>query len=110
MQGSGANLKAVVLDLASESAYLTTQFRVTLRTTVGDPRDNPCRRYVTVYDEVLPAELVSLVGNRFELAMGRLPIDRGPLTQGRYAPIDISAVRSLGVNSTQQSISWQGQF
>ena len=100
MQGSGANLKAVVLDLASESAYLTTQFRVTLRTTVGDPRDNRRPRYVTVYDDIVPAEL----------ALGRLPIDRGPLTQGRYTQIDISAVRSLGGNSAQQSISWQGQF
>ncbi|HZG40589.1 MAG TPA: hypothetical protein VEZ50_18075 [Nodosilinea sp.] len=110
VQGSGADLKAVVLDLAGESAYLTTQFRVTLRTTVGDPRDNRRPRYVTVYDEVVPAELVSLAGNRFELALGRLPIDRGPLTRGRYAQIDITAVRSLGGNSAQQSISWQGQF
>lgn len=110
VQGSGANLKAIVLDLAGESAYLTTQFRLTLKTTDGDPRDDRRPHYVTVYDDVVPAELVSLVGNRFELALGRLPIDRGPLTRGKYAQIEITAVRSLGTNSAEQSISWQGQF
>ncbi|MEA5451319.1 hypothetical protein VB780_22245 [Leptolyngbya sp. CCNP1308] len=110
VQGSDADLKAVVLDLAGESAYLNTQFRLTLRTTDGDPRDNRRPRYVTAYDDVVPAELVSLEGNRFELALGRLPIDRGPLTRGRYAQIEITAVRSLGTNSAEQAISWQGQF
>lgn len=110
MEGSGASLKAAVLDLASESEYLTTQFRLTLRTTRDDPRDNRRPRYVTVYDDVLPADLVSLTGNRFELALGRLPIDRGPLTRGTYAQIELTAVRSLGENRAEQAISWQGQF
>ncbi|WP_017300446.1 hypothetical protein [Nodosilinea nodulosa] len=110
VQGSGANLKAAVVDLASESGYLTTQFRLTLRTTRDDPRDNRRPRYVTVYDDAVPAELVSLTGNRFELALGRLPIDRGPLTRGTYAQIEITAVRSLGENRAEQRISWQGQF
>ncbi|PSN13928.1 hypothetical protein C7293_13880 [filamentous cyanobacterium CCT1] len=110
VQGSGANLSAAVLDLASESEYLNTEFRLTLRTTRDDPRDNRRPRYVTVYDDVVPAELVSLTGNRFELALGRLPIDRGPLTRGTYAQLELTAVRSLGDNRAEQSLSWQGQF
>lgn len=110
VQGSGANLKVAVLDLASESAYLSTEFRLKLRTTRDDPRDNRRPRYVTVYDDVVPAELVSLTGNRFELALGQLPIDRGPLTRGTYAQLEITAVRSLGDNRAEQAISWQGQF
>ncbi|MGB3310380.1 MAG: hypothetical protein WBG32_04555 [Nodosilinea sp.] len=110
VQGSGANLNAAVLDLAGESAYLNTQFRLTLRTTRDDPRDNRRPRYVTIYDDVVPAELVSLTGNRFELALGQLPIDRGPLTRGTYAQLEITAVRSLGDNRAEQAISWQGQF
>lgn len=110
VQGSGANLTAAVLDLAAESAYLNTQFRVTLRTTAGDPRDSRRPRYVTVYDDVVPAELVTLEGNRFELALGRLPIDRGPFSRGTYAQLEVTAVRSLGENSAEQGISWQGQF
>lgn len=110
VQGSGANLTAAVLDLAAESAYLNTQFRVTLRTTADDPRSNRRPRYVTVYDDVVPAELVNLAGNRFELALGRLPIDRGPFSRGTYAQLEVTAVRSLGENSAEQGISWQGQF
>jgi hypothetical protein len=110
LQGSGADLKAVVLDLAGESAYLDTQFRVTLKTTDGDPRDDRALRYVTRYDDVVPAPLVSLAGNRFELALGQLPIDRRAFTNRTYAQLEITAVRSLGANSAQQGISWQGQF
>ncbi|MBE9157206.1 hypothetical protein IQ265_10265 [Nodosilinea sp. LEGE 06152] len=110
VQGSGASLTAAVLDLASESEYLTTQFRLTLRTTRDDPRDNRRPRYITVYDDVVPAELVSLTGNRFELSLGQLPIDRGPLTRGTYAQLEVTAVRSLGDNRAEQAMSWQGQF
>ncbi|WOD40980.1 hypothetical protein [Nodosilinea sp. E11] len=110
VQGNGANLSAAVLDLAGEAAYLNTQFRVRLRTTADDPRDSRRPRYVTVYDDVLPAELVSLEGNRYELALGRLPIDRGPFSRGTYAQVEITAVRSLGDNWAEQPLSWQGQF
>ncbi|TVQ08435.1 MAG: collagen-like protein [Leptolyngbya sp. DLM2.Bin27] len=110
VQGSGANLSAAVLDLAGEAASLNTQFRVTLRTTADDPRGSRLPRYVTVYDDVLPADLVRLEGNRFELALGRLPIDRGPFSRGTHAQLEITAVRSLGNNRAEQQLSWRGQF
>jgi hypothetical protein len=110
VRGSGAELTAAVIDLAGESAYLNTQFRVTLRTTDGNPRDNRSPRYTTRYDEVLPAAWVTRTDNRFELALGRLPLDRRFLNRGTYAQLEITAVRSLGDNQAEQGIPWQGQF
>jgi hypothetical protein len=110
VQGEGAALRAAVLDLAGESAYLTTQFRVTLRTAEGDPAGDRLPRYITRYDEIVPAELVSLSGNRFELALGQLPIDRSAFTRGTAAQLQITAVRSLGGNRAEQGLQWQGEF
>ncbi len=110
VQGSGANLKAAVLDLAGESAYLNTQFRLTLKTSNDDPRDSRRPRYFTVYDDVVPASQVSLDGNRFEIALGQMPIDRGAFTRGTYAQIELTAVRSLSDRQAEQVLSWQGQF
>jgi len=76
-EGTGRNLKAVVLDLAGETAYLNTQFRLTLQTSNGDPRRDRRLRYVTRYDDVIPAALVNVDNNRFTLAVGRLPISLG---------------------------------
>jgi hypothetical protein len=109
-EGIGRNLTAVVLDLAGETAYLDTQFRLTLETTSGDPRDDRRLRYVTRYDEVIPADLVTVDNNRFTLALGRLPIDLGSVSRGTRARITLTAIRSLGENSAEQSISWQGQL
>jgi hypothetical protein len=110
VQGNGASLTAAVLDLAGESAYLNTQFRLTLKTSNDDPRDNRRPRYFTVYDDVVPASQVRLDNNRFEIALGQMPIDRGRLTRGTYAQIELTAVRSLGNNRAEQVLSWQGQF
>lgn len=108
--GQGPNLRAVVLDLGGESAFVDTQFRVTLRTTSDDPRDSRRPRYTTAYEALLPPEQVVLEGNRFELALGQLPIDARLLRPGTYAQLDITALRSLGDQSAEQTLTWQGQL
>ncbi len=110
LQNSGPDLKAIVLDLAGESAFLNTQFRVTLKTTEDDPRDRPRPRYTTVYEGVLSPDQITLNGNRFELALGQLPLVNPSLRPGTYANLEITATRSLGANSAQQSLTWQGQL
>lgn len=110
LQGREAGLKAVVLDLAGESAYLNTEFRVVLRTTTDDPRDNRRPRYTTAYEDVIPASAVALDGNRFELNLGQLPIRGRSLRPGTYAQLEIIALRSLGNQSAQQTLTWQGQL
>ena len=104
------NLKAVVLDLAGETAYLDTQFRLTLETSSGDPRGNRRLRYITRYDEIIPAELVNVDNNRFTLNVGRLPISQSHFSRGTQARITLTAIRSLGENSATQDLSWQGQL
>lgn len=109
-EGSGRDLKAVVLDLSGETANLNTQFRLTLETSNGDPRRDRRLRYVTRYDEIIPADLVNVDHNRFALDIGRLSISQANITPGTYARITLTAIRSLGENSATQDISWQGQF
>jgi hypothetical protein len=109
-EGAGLNLKAVVLDLAGETAYLNTQFRLILETSNGDPRRDRRLRYVTRYDEIIPADLVHVDNNRFTLDVGRLPISQSHFSPGTQARITLTAIRSLGENSATQDISWQGQL
>ncbi|MFH7244569.1 MAG: collagen-like protein [Spirulina sp.] len=107
-QGQGPNLRAVVLDLGGESAFVETQFRVTLRTTTDNLGDSRRPRYTTAYEGILPSEVVSLTNNRFELALGQLPIDARSLRPGTYAQLEITALRSLGNSAAEQVLSWQG--
>jgi hypothetical protein len=110
LQNNDPALNAIVLDLAGESAYLDTQFRITLKTTPDDPRNNRRPRYTTVYEGVLSPDQMTLDSNRFELALGQLPIENRFLRPGTYADLEITATRSLGANSAQQSLTWQGQL
>ena len=109
-QGQGSNWRAVVLDLGGESAFVETQFRVTLKTTTDNLGGNRRPRYTTAYEGVLPSEAVILTNNRFELALGQLPIEARSLRPGTHAQLEITALRSLGNQSAEQSLSWQGQL
>jgi hypothetical protein len=53
---------------------------------------------------------VTLTNNRFELALGQLPIEARLLRPGTYAQLDIIALRSLGNQSAEQTLTWQGQL
>jgi hypothetical protein len=109
-QGQGPNLRAIVLDLGGESAFVDTQFRVTLKTTTDNLGDSRRPRYTTAYEGILPSEVVSLSNNRFELALGQLPLDARSLRSSTYAQLEITALRSLGNNAAEQVLSWQGQI
>lgn len=109
-QGQGANLQAVVLDLGGESAFVDTQFRITLRTTTDNLSGNRRPRYTTAYAGVLPPEAVTLTNNRFELALGQLPLEARSLRPGTQAQLEITALRTLGNQSAEQTLSWQGSI
>lgn len=109
-QGNGPNLKAVVLDLGGESAFVDTQFHITLKTTTDNLGDSRRPRYTTAYEGALPAEVVTLANNRFELALGQLSIEARALRPGTYAQLEITALRSLGGQSAEQTLTWQGQL
>ncbi|HEY9736240.1 MAG TPA: hypothetical protein V6D06_08160, partial [Trichocoleus sp.] len=109
-QGRGRDLAMSVVDLGRESGNLNTRFRITLRTTSDDPRDTPSPRYSVRYDDWVPEELISRDGDRFVIAVGRLPVSQQTFRSGTLAQIELRAVRSLGSNSAEQGLSWQGQL
>lgn len=108
--GQSAQLTLAVLDLAAVSDYVNTQFHITLRTADGDPNRNRRLRYITRYEGTLPANLITRTNNRFELAVGRLPIDLDDIRRGHYAEIELRMTRSLGNNSASQNLEWRGQL
>ncbi|MBD0335342.1 MAG: collagen-like protein [Cyanobacteria bacterium Co-bin13] len=107
-QGSGRDLALSVVDLGQESAYLNTQFWLTLRTSTDDPRDSRRPRYTVRYEGWVPEELITREGDRFVVALGRLPISQQALRSGTLAQVELRAVRSLADNSAEQNLSWQG--
>jgi hypothetical protein len=109
-QGSGRELTMSVVDLGRESAHLNTRFWLTLRTSTDDPRDSRRPRYTVRYDDWVPEDLVTREGDRFVVAVGRLPISLQTLRSGTLAEVELRAERSLGSNSASQTLSWQGTF
>ncbi|HEY9879485.1 MAG TPA: hypothetical protein V6D29_13600 [Leptolyngbyaceae cyanobacterium] len=109
-QGRGRDLTMNVVDLGRESAFLTTRFRLMLRTTSDDPGSDRNPRYTVRYDDWIPDELITRDGDRFILAIGRLPISQGVFRSGTLARVELKAVRSLGPNSAEQTLSWDGNF
>jgi hypothetical protein len=108
--GQSSQLTLAVLDLAAVSDYVDTQFHLTLRTADGDPNRSRRLRYITRYDGPVPANLITRNHNRFEVAVGRLPIDRDNIRRGYHAEIELRMTRSLGSNSASQTLDWQGQL
>lgn len=109
-QGRGRDLTMGVVDLGRESAFLTTRFRLTLRTTGDDPGSDRNPRYTVRYDDWISDDLITREGDRFVLAVGRLPISQGVFRSGTLARVELRAVRSLGSNSAEQALSWEGKF
>jgi hypothetical protein len=110
IRGRSSDFVAAVIDRAGESEYLNTTFHLTYRTANGDPRDDRRLRYSTQYEGTLPTDLVSRDNNRFELALGRLPVSGRHLQGGTYVQMELTIQRSLGNNSATQTLSWQGQL
>ncbi|MBD0266800.1 MAG: collagen-like protein [Cyanobacteria bacterium Co-bin8] len=109
-QGTGRDLSLSVVDLGQESAYLNTQFWLTLRTSTDDPRDSRRPRYTVRYDDWVPEDLVSREGDRFLVDVGRLPVSLQAVRSGTLAQVELRAVRSLADNSAEQTLSWQGNL
>ncbi|HLO87900.1 MAG TPA: collagen-like protein, partial [Nostocaceae cyanobacterium] len=102
---SGQNLNLKIVDLASKSDSLNTQFRIKYRARdeFGGAFD-----YRTVYEGDIPSELVTRDYNRFILALGKLKIPSDALRPGVNVDIELVATRSLGKRSAQQTLKWQG--
>ena len=110
IRGRSTDFVAAVIDRAGESEYLNTTFHLTYRTANGDPRDDRRLRYTTRYEGTLPADLVTRDNDRFELALGRLPVSGRHLQGGTYVQMELTIQRSLGSNSATQTLTWQGQL
>ena len=93
--GQNSSLTLAVLDLAGVSDYVNSEFHLTLAS--RDPRTDRGgdRRYRTRFQGPLPAHLISRQHNRFELALGRLPLDLRDI-QGADTRLELVVTRSLG--------------
>ncbi|MGM3304733.1 collagen-like protein [Anabaena sp. WFMT] len=102
---AGQNLNLKIVDLASRSDLINTQFRVKYRA-----RDNfsGSSNYQTFYEGEIPNELVTRSYNRFTLDLGKLKIPSDALNSGVNVDIEVVAIRSLGGSSAQQTLNWQG--
>lgn len=108
--GRGADFQVAVIDLGGESDYVNTQFELTYRTTDDDPRSNRRARYREQFSGPLPSDLVVREQNRFVLQLGRLPISPRYFQPGTNARIELRIKRSLGTNSAEQTLEWQGRL
>ncbi|MEA5512573.1 collagen-like protein [Nodularia sp. UHCC 0506] len=102
---AGENLKLNIVDLAAKSAVIQTQFQVKFR---AQDRFAQSSNYTTVYQGVIPAELVTRDYNRFILALGKLKIPDHALRPGVNVDIEVVATRTLGKRSAKQTINWRG--
>lgn len=110
ISGRSNNFALAIVDRAGQAEYLDTEFRLVFRTSNDDPRDRVRPRYTTRYDNVMPAELVNRSFNRYELAVGRLPISGQHLTPGTLAQFELHVTRTFAGRSATQTITWQGQI
>lgn len=102
---AGENLNLKIVDLASKSDAIETQFRVKFR--VKDDNSG-FTDYKTQYEGEIPSTLITRDYNRFILALGKLKINREYLRPGVKVDIEVVATRSLGGRSAKQTITWQG--
>jgi len=102
---SGSNLNLNMVDLASKSDLVATEFKIKYRTSEEDRNRSD---FETRYEGNIPSELVTRDHNRFIIALGKLPINSNFLRSGVGVEIELVATRSLGGNSTEQKIDWEG--
>ena len=111
ISGDRSNLVFNVIDQAKKSDILATQFKIKYRTSSDRFADNRgSRSYRTRYEGIVPAAAVSRDRQRFSLALGQLPIDNKYLLPGTSVNIELTIIRSLGNNSAEQKVNWEGQI
>ncbi len=108
VSGWSQDLTFAIVDLASKSDIVATDFTVSYR--VGEGGRRRPSNYRTRYEGTVPADLVQQNYNRFVIDIGRLPIDAEHLTPGTYVEIEVVARRSLGNNSAEKKLEWQGRI
>ncbi|MBF2088473.1 MAG: collagen-like protein [Synechococcales cyanobacterium K44_A2020_017] len=106
--GSGADLQLSVVDLADKSDVVATRFELRYRST--EDRFGDRGRFGTRYEGEVPAEWVTQNFNRFSIDLGQLPIDARYRQSGVRVEIELKAIRSLGGQSAEQTMSWRGSI
>ncbi|MEM6255171.1 MAG: collagen-like protein [Cyanobacteria bacterium P01_D01_bin.156] len=107
VDGRSRTFEVNVVDLAQYSEVVDTRFEVRYSTT----NDAGSRsRYFVEFEGPVPTNLVQQDHNRFTLALGRLPIQSQLLSGGTKARIELTIIRSHGNNSTEQTLTWQGEI
>ena len=111
ISGNEESLVFTLIDQARKSDTLNTQFEIKLKTSNNrfDDSDDSVR-YKTRYEGIVPAAAVKRDGQRFNVALGQLPIDSKYLRSGTLVEVRLTAIRSLGGNSAEQKISWSGRI
>lgn len=104
--GRGEQFALSVLDLAGKSDVVETQIHVRYKTKSDDRRS----RYITRYDDALPADLLSQEYNRFVLDIGQLPIDKKYLRRNTEARVEITITRRLADNEATTVLEWNGSL
>lgn len=102
--GNRADLQLTLIDKADLSNLIATKFDVKYRTTRSDPRFRPVSDYRTKYEGQMPPELIVFQGNKFIFNIGKLPIDPEDIKPGLGIEIEVSATRSFGGYSKEQTI------
>lgn len=108
--GSGSELIFALIDKAGKSDLIATQFRIKYRTSASGDRFDRTLDYITRYEGIIPAELVSRDRNRFVLNIGKLPIQSQFLRAGLPVEIELVATRSFAERSAEQKIQWRGEI
>ena len=104
--GRGEQFSLDIVDLARKADIIETQFYVKYETKNNDRRE----RYITQYEGVLPAELVSRNYSKFTLNVGQLPIDKDHLRANTQARLEITVTRTLADNTAEQVLTWNGEL
>ncbi|TAE61362.1 MAG: collagen-like protein [Nostocales cyanobacterium] len=102
--GSGQNLNLKIVDLAGRSDLINTRFKVKYR---GEDNFSGGFGYQTFYEGEIPDSLVTRNYNRFTLDLGKLKIPSTALSSGTNVEIEVTAIRSLGGRSAQQTLRWK---
>nr|MBE9183131.1 collagen-like protein [Oculatella sp. LEGE 06141] len=108
LSGRGTDLTFAIVDLAGKSDLVATEFRLRYRA-AGDRSRNRAN-YRTRFDGAIPATAVIQDYNRFNLALGQLPIDTQFLAPGTRVELELVATRSFAGRTATQSIRWQGEI
>lgn len=104
--GSGEQFSLDVVDLAGKSDVVETRFYVKYKTKTDDRR----ARYITQYEDDLPADLLSRSYNKFTLDIGQLPINERYLRPGTQARLEVTIMRTLANNTAEQTLTWNGEL